>query len=702
MSGTDYTVAMKKLVEGSNSELRSFYCREDLDFALRRLRTAEEDSRIFLKADLERLCRPWDLDADALLANPALRNAVPTRADLQDRLLEILHDNYQRFYSSADYMERMVRRLAPEYRGDTVRTAILKKFILGAGFVWRNGKRVGRQYRTEAILSWARERFSAEESREYPTLSEPEKLRLLAKKLDDTIFSAEHMNTGLNEGEWFFLIVRRVTDWVGTLKITEDGNSDTEASGGAGLFADLPLREETKEKIRTFCEEHCICVKSDETGIGCLKQIAKMLKNESLSSEQAGDCIQPFFELLKEDFDRFLKNTRYINQKGTSAKMSALFKTNLRDESRKKAADWELLRLCDDYASGKFRTNGGKTRVYLYYFAIMFDMTFRLKESDLVCEDTDLEKNLFEDYYSDNVIRFLREEYADGRTAAQFESEPAGDGINYKNYAEVIYLYYLGRRELPLVPGARIDRAEKTIFDCRTAAQAKGVRAQNRKVPESFTDYFREEHFRTLMGLDEADLPDFITENYQILSENSEGRAATMIASEENAAYDNVELIMENLDAAYRVSIEANRMFALERFAHAGERREARRDARDSENKFFCWELPALLREKYPEDTDFLRVIDSLDRRLSHPERNISPEDRRVTRSTFLSLCLSDYIPVLEDVENIDSFPELYRDFLDRISPQLEDARFQTFQEKNLMDLYVLLSLYFYVIKNGK
>lgn len=108
-----------------------------------------------------------------------------------------------------------------------------------------------------------------------------------------------------------------------------------------------------------------------------------------------------------------------------------------------------------------------------------------------------------------------------------------------------------------------------------------------------------------------------------------------------------------------------------------------------------------LLHKKYPEDAAFLRVIDHLDKRLSRPEKNLASGERRITRSTFLSLCLSEYITTLEDVENIRSFPELYRDFLDTVNPQLEEARFQPFQEKNLMDLYILFSLYFYVVRNG-
>ena len=98
-----------------------------------------------------------------------------------------------------------------------------------------------------------------------------------------------------------------------------------------------------------------------------------------------------------------------------------------------------LILLADDLAEGKFRA-GGATRQGLYLFALAFGMTYRAGEGD-----TDLEKNLFRDYYTNNLIRFLSRDYRE--KAAALELDPDGRGINYKNFAEVIYLYYLAREE---------------------------------------------------------------------------------------------------------------------------------------------------------------------------------------------------------------------------------------------------------------
>ena len=94
-----------------------------------------------------------------------------------------------------------------------------------------------------------------------------------------------------------------------------------------------------------------------------------------------------------------------------------------------------LLKLADDLAAGKFRT-GGAAKRGLYLFAMVYGMTFRKDD----CA-TDIEKNLFRDYYSNNLMRFLTEEYRD--VASDFEMAPSGQGINFKNFAEMIYLYFI-------------------------------------------------------------------------------------------------------------------------------------------------------------------------------------------------------------------------------------------------------------------
>ena len=107
--------------------------------------------------DLKRLCRARDIDAEALLKDDALLEMIPTREQMQDHLLQAFYDMYASFPKTTDFMERIVRRLAPEYRNDTVRTAILKKFLAGAGTGFK-------RFHTEQILEWGKKRLTGEEN----------------------------------------------------------------------------------------------------------------------------------------------------------------------------------------------------------------------------------------------------------------------------------------------------------------------------------------------------------------------------------------------------------------------------------------------------------------------------------------------------------------------------------------------------------
>ena len=112
-----------------------------------------------------------------------------------------------------------------------------------------------------------------------------------------------------------------------------------------------------------------------------------------------------------------------------------------------------LIKMISDLASGYFRT-GGNTKRALYLFAMVFGMSFytgsTTKWSSLPVirdSDTDIELNLFVDFYCNNMIRYMRQEYDDVQLT-QVDTDPSGHGINFKNYAEIIYLYFISRTDL--------------------------------------------------------------------------------------------------------------------------------------------------------------------------------------------------------------------------------------------------------------
>ena len=81
----------------------------------------------------------------------------------------------------------------------------------------------------------------------------------------------------------------------------------------------------------------------------------------------------------------------------------------------------------------------GTTRLWLYFFAFAFDLRFY---PDTQSADYNSQKDVsrfIKDYYTDNLIRDLDLENT-------MQDSPSGIGINYKNYAECIFLFFLDYR----------------------------------------------------------------------------------------------------------------------------------------------------------------------------------------------------------------------------------------------------------------
>ena len=797
---SDYTSYMASRFRTQNESLGSFFCREDYAEMMEAVRRADADARHFRMSALNEMCRARGLTAERLLVNPELLDDIPTRKETCEKLLEVFHELYAEFPRSSDYMRRLVSRLAPEYAGDSVRAAILKKFLEGAWDGWRT-------MRVSAIVDWAVARLSPADRARYDGAAPGEKLKLALSAIDDSLFTPARLEVELEPGEQLALMARRLDAFLEDPAVTVvEGR--TEAP-----LTDLSLTEGTAALLENFLKA------AGETAVP-LRRADRLRRAAALCAgelpEDAAELLPELMDALEPEYNRQLRAIRYTGQNGRRIQGFERYKTDARDLRDRKRADWDLLRLCDDLAAGRFRTNGGKTKVYLYHFAIMFHMTVALRPGDAFDPTTDLVKNLFEDYYSDDLLRFLEEEYNNPRSAGNFEREPTGEGVNFKNFIEVIYLYCICRNEQKLTPGRQIDRARRLIDRCVAAARAAGGPVEPEK--ERFTQYYRRLFVEQLMDMDEDALVETVARRFLIISPEHRGGAGVAIASEAHTAYDILSEAMEDLEDAYDNASELEVYDRLEQRFDRERLEEMIEDVRLMTHTGFDWELAPLLRARYADDPGFVRVVDALDARLTeeydyvsarerrflcyllwalyhftdaeHPaglkklkkllfKREITvtgrmisegarvlaqlgldvradgdgdgdsrekrlflgerdygdpPADaaisaipaahsygfnalqrrlealmderlkpnKRVTRARMLSVLLGRYVALMDDMNDIVTFPELYRDFADSINPSLVQARYQPLSEKNLMDMYVVLSLYLYFVQNGK
>ncbi len=169
---------------------------------------------------------------------------------------------------------------------------------------------------------------------------------------------------------------------------------------------------------------------------------------------------------------------------------------------------WEWLIWADDLANANF-DNQHTIRRKLYIFAIVFGMTYNTGAVDEVFdESSDIEKNLFSDYYSDNLLDSILN---GGKKTSGRDKEPSGHGINYKNFVEVIYLYYLHKNGLST--NEKLLLAEKMIKKCETN-NADDIALQEKKHSSKSTQYYMTPILSGVMNMDEDEFYQFIKENY--------------------------------------------------------------------------------------------------------------------------------------------------------------------------------------------
>lgn len=592
----EYTLNMASIFQGKLSKLKSYYCREDIALALSDYDHAPKDAKSFRMRDLSRLCTARGLDAQELIADRTLLEQVPTRSELQDELLRSFYDMYAQFPATSDFMARIVRRLAPEYASDPVEVAILKKFVAGGG---RNFKR----FHVASIMDWAKRRLTPRELASYATETEEERTRRLLSKIDASIFAQDTVEmTALD-------ILKLILDRIPKYQRDESLSFET-----------IELSEETRAAL------------TEALGSGAgddYEQLQALYRRVSDGGIPAGG--QRFAELvsgIERDFRTQLKTIRRISKVAKAGTAAELYKQAKKDAvkakrnaAKKDSIDLELIEMCRDLAAGNFRVNG-KTKVYLYYFAFMFGMTVPMEGRECAPE-RDLVKNLFQDFYNDNLLRLLSSDYSDPKKAAALEREPTGEGINYKSFVEVIYLYFLCREDLSMTPGEKIDAAEAVILDCVKRAKKDGWPAS--QPVGTHTEVYRELHVNVLLNKAPEEIADYILAHYQVFSPDSVGIARIMVAAEENTASDLIEEIMSGLDEAY---LDIPPFDACQR---ADRNRGIKDDIMfQSDNSAFDWKVKTLLEERYAGDTAFLKVVRALDDRthISSGRFNKSARDR--------------------------------------------------------------------------
>lgn len=386
---------------------------------------------------------------------------------------------------------------------------------------------------------------------------------------------------------------------------------------------------------------------------------------------------------------------------------------------KKPEGKFGLLKAVDDLASGKFRAEGA-TKRSLYLFAMVYGMTYysgSTSNGEIIDFKTDIETNLFRDYYANNLMRFISEVYR-GKLC-EYEIDPSGQGINYKNFAEMIYLYFIAK---DCSPKEKIRLSSEMITRVQDN-QFKQGRVNTNDVGGTiiYRDYFRngEDLFsEDILSLDEDDFERFICENYNCDTfagsyETKSGVIDTkmgvfQLETEQNSAFHEYQTIIDDLKNL-GVALE-NCNYGLWFTDVAAFKKKG--------YKNICDRISDIDRDKFGEFMDLLFGINSFMGYTVDEEISYQNEDQEwtepskmktkalyvssastVTRTSMIVAYYYYYNALHEDDGNDKwkSFEEVFNNFKKDIDHKLKAAYYQPLSGKNIFDVLVVFSSYAYL-----
>lgn len=381
-------------------------------------------------------------------------------------------------------------------------------------------------------------------------------------------------------------------------------------------------------------------------------------------------------------------------------------------QQKKPEGKFGLLKLCDDLANGKFRT-GGATKKGLYLFAFVFNMTYYAgeKEFDKSLYDTDIELNLFSDYYMNNLMRFVSDAY-NGKLC-EYELDPSGQGINYKNFAEMVYIYYLSS---PYSIESKIKKSSEMI-DRIVKSEEQGASSKfidSKTIHYKSLFYKNEEVFSDdLLKMPEDVFEQYLIENFlhnTLVTDEKTGKVHNIgpmqLEAEQNTAFSVYKQLLD--DMLYEGIKLENCNYGLW-FADVAELKMNGIDR-------IVKKYNIINHEDFEEFINLLLGVNSfLGYTVNEKEssQNTDQEYSKISKIKTKALYVTDaanisrtslivayyyyYNAVNLDSEAINRFRDCFLDFKQGVDELLYEAGYQPFSGKNIFDVLVAFSSYAYL-----
>ena len=341
----------------------------------------------------------------------------------------------------------------------------------------------------------------------------------------------------------------------------------------------------------------------------------------------------------------------------------------------------KLLKTADNLAKGKFRTSG-RTILEVYYFAMAYNMTYYSGAKGTVYQaKTDVEKNLFRDFYYNNLVRVASDEYQNNPRA--YEAVPTGRGINYKNYSEMVYIYYINKDIAPL---EKVEKSTEMISRLQEFAEEKNNESN------------ATEYYRNLLGIEDI-INNTEEEFYKIIADNYDCRRinANPVSKEkdQNTAYavycDIIKRIKKNNDGIVEKDavgfvdseLDLGRLWIVDFKLFNGALDNIKKDIQGVEQERFD-KFVLIVR----------KAIDLIDNKKFWLKESADKMTRTaVVVAYYYYFCL-EYINEISG-ENV-TFRDIYNLVSLDLNQALERCGYQTLNGRDIFDVIVLMSIYVY------
>jgi hypothetical protein len=396
---------------------------------------------------------------------------------------------------------------------------------------------------------------------------------------------------------------------------------------------------------------------------------------------------------------------------------------------------FQLVQACYNLAHGIFISRSS-TKELLFLFAFAYDMRYYTsREQSDYNELRDVEKNLFIDYYCDNLTRFLV-----SNTGAS-DMEPTGIVINPKNFVDIVFIYFLNQDNLSA--GEKAIGFYATIANLKeTWNVRKGFHPERKSNYENIaTKNYKNRLNENFFAQPVDEMKDFLLDNYYCDTQYVYGnnRIGTQgffeLPFTTNSAYKQYQDILSLLKSNLSLSEDADFSEIYDRIDYRSSflkdnTNQTEKHADFATNSDIKYQIE--LKQWYKKETievmraielkeniatigeesffnsvdpqyedqkgDFIRIMKNVAKKLE-PEPALCVKDASsITRTKIIAAYYHYFcLEIGYDAAQTGmwkSFKDVYDDMRDGISEYLDNAGYQKISSKNLFDVFVIFLAY--------